>query len=185
MTGGAPTPGGRVRVIRWIRPAGYVLIAAATALLCVSLWSLARSGRGADHDLATARDEVSRTAVRDLALLNSVDPKVADLDLQHWLDVATGPFYEALKRDMPNARAKVADQAARSRGKVTALAVTRLDRSGGEATVIASVRVFTDPTGDAAQGTEQRKRYEAGMRRVGGVWKVSSLKPLTPGGSGP
>lgn len=170
------------RSVRWVRPAGYVLTAAATVFLCLSLWSLFQSGRGADHDLATARDEVSRTAVRDLALLNSIDPKVAELDLTHWLDVATGPFHDALKRDMPNARARFAKQTSPSKGRVTALAVTELDRSGGEATVIASVRVFTEPPKGAEQGTEQRKRYEAGMRRVGGTWKISSLKPLAPGG---
>ncbi|MFI0404615.1 hypothetical protein [Actinomadura sp. 3N508] len=173
---------------RWIRPAGYVLTAAATAFLCLSLWSLVQSGRGADHDLAAARDEVSRTAVRDLALLNSIDPKVAELDLAHWLDVATGPFHDALERDMPNARARFAKQKAPSQGRVTALAVTALDRSAGEATVIASVRIRTGPSGAAgaaAEGTEQRERYEVGMRRVGGVWKISSLRPLPPARSTP
>ena len=173
------------RMIPWIKPAGYALTAVATVLLLLSFWSLFQSGRGADHDLATARDDVTRTAVRDLALINSIDPKVAELDMTHWLDVATGPFADALKRDMPNARAKFAGQKAPSHGRVTALAVTALDRSAGEATVLASVRIFTDPVGDAAQGTEQRKRYEAGMQQVGGVWKISSLKPLAPGGSGP
>jgi hypothetical protein len=185
MTEAAARPRGPARVIGWVRPAGYVLVAAATVLLGLSCWSLIQSGRGADHDLATARDEVSRTAVRDLALVNSIDPKVAELDMTHWLDVATGPFADALKADMPNARAKFADQKTPSHGRVTALAVTALDRSAGEATVLASVRIFTEPAGDAAQGTEQRKRYEAGMRRVGGTWKISSLKPLAPGGSGP
>lgn len=181
----AAVPRGFARLIRWIRPAGYVLVAAATVLLGLSCWSLIQSGRGADHDLAAARDEVSRTAVRDLALVNSIDPKVADLDMTHWLDVATGPFADALKADMPNARAKFAGQKTPSHGRVTALAVTALDRSAGEATVLASVRIFTEPAGDAAQGTEQRKRYEVGMQRVGGAWKISSLRPLAPGGSGP
>ncbi|SNR26978.1 hypothetical protein [Actinomadura mexicana] len=172
-------------MIRWIRPAGHALTAAAAVLLLLSLWSLLQSGRGADHDLATARDDVSRTAVRDLVLINSIDPKVAELDMTHWLDVATGPFADALKRDMPGAHARFAGQRAPSHGRVTALAVTALDRSAGEATVLASVRIFTEPAGDAAQGTEQRKRYEVGMQRVGGVWKISSLKALAPGGSGP
>ena len=169
-------------VVRWVRPAGLVLTAAATVLLCLSLWSLVQAGRGADHDRASDRDEVSRTAVRSLTLLNSIDPKVTELDLAHWLDTATGPFHDALKRDMPNARARFAKQKAPSRGRVVALAVTRLDR--GEATVIASVRIRTEPSGDAADPTEQRKRYEAGMRRVGGAWKISSLTALAPGGGG-
>ena len=46
-------------------------------------------------------------------------------------------------------------------------------------------RIFTEPAGGAAQGTEQRKRYEVGMQRVGGVWKISSLRAPAPGGSGP
>jgi hypothetical protein len=183
MTGTAALRG-QARMIRWVRPAGHVLTAAATVFLCLSLWSLFQAGRGADHDLASARDDVSRTAVRDLVLLNSIDPKVAELDLAHWLDVATGPFRDALQRDMPAVRARFAKQTARSHGQVTALAVTRLDRSAGEATVIASVRIFTEPAGDAAEGTEQRKRYEAGMRQDGDVWKISSLKPLAPAGGG-
>ncbi|NDU71262.1 hypothetical protein GWI34_01300 [Actinomadura sp. DSM 109109] len=185
MTSAAAAPRGPARMIRWIRPAGHALTAVATFLLVISFGSLVQSGRGADHDLATARDEVSRTAVRDLALINSIDPKVAELDMAHWLDVATGPFADALKRDLPGARARFAGQKAPSHGRVTALAVTALDRSAGEATVLASVRIFTEPAGDAAQGTEQRKRYEVGMRRVGGAWKISSLRSLAPAGSGP
>lgn len=169
-------------VIRWIRPAGYVLIAAATVFLCVNLWSLYQAGRGPDNEYAAARDELTRTAVEQITLLNSIDPKRADLDLAHWLQVATGPFHDALKHDMPAARKKFAAQKAASRGKITALAVTRFDPSAGEATVITSVRIFTDATGEDGKRTEQRKRYAVEMRRVAGGWKVSELNPLPPGG---
>ncbi|MFC6882698.1 MULTISPECIES: hypothetical protein [Actinomadura] len=164
---------------KWVRPAGYVVLAAATVFLCTSLWSLIQSGRGADNDLASARDDLSRTAVRQVTMLNTIDPKRADLDLAHWLEVATGPFHDALKRDMPTAQAKFAKQTAPSRGQVTALAITEFDRAGGNATVITSVRVFTG-TGD--QASEQRKRYQVGMQRVNGAWKVATLNSLSPAG---
>lgn len=182
MIGAAAARRTATRAITLIRPAGYVLIAAATVLLCVNLWSLYQAGRGPDNEYAAARDELTRTALEQITLLNSIDPKRADLDLAHWLRVATGPFHDALKQDMPTARKKFAKQTAASHGKVTALAVTGFDPSAGKATVITSVRIFTDATGEDGRRTEQRKRYEVKMARVGGGWKVSELKPLPPGG---
>ncbi|MGP4022249.1 hypothetical protein [Actinomadura sp. 3N407] len=182
MIGAAAARRAATRAVTLIRPAGYVLIAAATVFLCVSLWSLAQAGRGDDNEYAAARDELTRTAVQHITLLNSIDPKRADLDLAHWLRVATGPFHDALKNDMPTARAKFAKQKAASHGKITALAVTDFDRPAGKATVIASVRIFTDATGEDGRRTEQRKRYEVTMQRVAGGWRVSELKPLPPGG---
>lgn len=170
------------RAVPLIRPAGHVLIAVATVFLCTSLWSLFQAGRGADNEHAAARDELTRAAVQHITLLNSIDPKRAELDLAHWLRVATGPFHDALEADMPAARQKFAKQTAPSHGKITALAVTEFDRSAGTATVIASVRIFTEGTGEDGRRTEQRKRYEVGMQRVGGAWKVSELRPLAPGG---
>jgi hypothetical protein len=101
MKGAAAVRRTAARAPGWIRPAGYVLVAAATVLLCASLWSLAQAGRGADAEYAAERDEVSRTAVRHITLLNSIDPERADLDLAHWLRVATGPFHDALERSRP------------------------------------------------------------------------------------
>ncbi|TDC89159.1 hypothetical protein [Actinomadura sp. 7K507] len=182
MIGAAAARRAAIRVIPLIRPAGYVLIAAATVFLCTSLWALYQADRGADNEYAAARDDLTGTAVQHITQLNTIDPKRADLDLAHWLRVATGPFHDALKADMPTARKKFAEQTAASQGKVTALAVTEFDDSAGKATVVASVRIFTDATGDDGRRTEQRKRYEVGMQRVTGGWKVSSLKPLAPGG---
>ncbi|MDL4775583.1 hypothetical protein [Actinomadura xylanilytica] len=170
---------GTVRTTRWLRPAGYVLIAAAAVYLVVSLWAVIRADAGAGDDLAGRRDELTRTAVRQITQLNTVDPQRADLDLAHWLEISTGPFHDALKQDMAAARATFAKQNAPARGRVTALAVTALDADAGEATVIASVRVFLSTPG---AGTEQRKRYQVGMERAGGGWKVKTLTALAPGG---
>ncbi|TDC41835.1 hypothetical protein E1281_36930 [Actinomadura sp. KC345] len=182
MIGAAAARRTAIRAIPLIRPVGFVLIAAATVFLCSSLWSLYQADRGADNEYAAARDDLTRAAVQHITLLNTIDPKRADIDLAHWQRVATGPFHEALKADMPTARAKFAKQTAPSHGKVTALAVTEFDDPAGKATVVASVRIFTEATGDDGRRTEQRKRYEVGMQRVAGGWKVSSLKPLAPGG---
>ncbi|TDC63379.1 hypothetical protein E1200_22505 [Actinomadura sp. GC306] len=182
MRGAAAARRAAVRAVPLVRPAGYVLIAVATVFLCTSLWSLFQAGRGADNEYAAARDELTRTAVQHITQLNSIDPKRVDLDLAHRLRVATGPFHDALEAEMPAARQKFAKQAAPSHGKITALAVTEFDDSAGKATVIASVRIFTDATGEDGRRTEQRKRYEVAMQRVGGAWKVSELNPLPPGG---
>ncbi|MGK5553179.1 hypothetical protein ACSNOI_16320 [Actinomadura kijaniata] len=168
--------------VRWLRPLGFALCVPAAAYLAFSCWALAQSGRGADHDLAAERDELARTAVRQMTMFNSIDPKRADLDMGQWMEEATGPFREVLRRDMTTARARFARQNSPARGQVTALAVTDLDTRAGTATVIASVRVRIGEPGAATPESEQRKRYQVEMRRVAGGWKVNTLTALNPAG---
>ncbi|WP_019630053.1 hypothetical protein [Actinomadura atramentaria] len=175
------------RPLRWARPAGYVLLVLALVYLGAQTWSLLKTRGGEEHDLAAQRDELTRVARADVALLNSVDPKRADLDMGHWVEVSTGPFHDALQADLANARQIFSKQKSVARGDVTALAITKLDAASGNATLLASVRIFMSPKAGDPATTEQRKRYEVGMQRVSGTWKVNSLTALTPtaGTAGP
>lgn len=171
--------------VRWLRPLGFALSALAAAYLAFSVWSLTQSGRGADHERAVQRDELAQTALRQLTMYNSIDPKRADLDMGHWLEEATGPFREVLQRDMGRTRVTFAKQNKPARGQVTALAITDLDAKAGTATVLASVRIRIGDTTDKTPPTEQRKRYQVGMKRVAGGWKVDTLTALNPAGPTP
>ncbi|WP_051468524.1 hypothetical protein [Actinomadura oligospora] len=162
---------------------GLVLVAAALAFLGFAGWRWSGTVWNEDRTYAAQLSDMKDTAVRDMVMLNSVDPSRAQLDMEHWLDISTGTLREALQRDLPAAQAKFAKQQVPTRGEVTAAAVTSFDKDAGKATVLASVRVFLGADSGGAPSSEQRKRFEVGMKRISdGLWKVESLTPVAPGG---
>ncbi|MEU5877713.1 hypothetical protein [Spirillospora sp. NPDC047279] len=167
---------------RLIRPAGWTAVAAASVLLVLACWSLIQSGRGADVDRARERDEVSKVAVRQLTILNSMDAKLLDISMARWLEASTGQLHDELERDQITARTKFGKAGTTAVATVHGLAITSLDTTRGDATFLASVRVRVT-TGPDQDGSEQRKRYQVGMvRTAGGGWKIKSLTAIPAAG---
>lgn len=166
----------------WVGLAGLALVSAAAVFLAMSSWSLVRSGN-AERSSGPAADraQVTRVAGQQIGALNSMDPTRLDQALARWLDVSTGPLHDELQRGQAAARKRFAAAGATAQGEVAGLAVTALDPAAGNATVIASVRVRVTPA--RGEATEQRRRYQAGMERTPGGWKIKSLTAIAAGAS--
>ncbi len=130
---------------------------------------------------AKARDTVLATARQDLAALNSVDASSVDAGLRQWLDATTGPLHDQLQRTGPADAGALRQAGTSATGTVTAAAVTELDTRAGTARLIATVQVALTPRTGAP--TTDRKRFEAGLARTPGGWKVTALTAVPIGAS--
>jgi Mce-associated membrane protein len=155
--------------------------AVAVVLLALSAWSYA-GARGDDSlRYAKARDSVLTAGQRGIARLNTVDTGHLDRDLGAWLDATTGPLHDQMTRTHTSDAASLKESGTSTRGAVTDAAVTELDTRAGTAKVIATVQVtVTPPSGTA---TTDRKRFEAGLSRTAGGWKLTALTAVPVGAS--
>ena len=154
-------------------------IALSAAIIATAVWFLWPSDH--ENDATSERDLVARTAARQVAALNSMDSGQVDVSLSRWLEASTGSLHDQLQRDRPFARAKFVKAGTTASGTVTGLAVTDMDLHAGRATVLVAVRVKVT-SGTALDGSEQRKRYQAGMIRTrAGDWRVTSLIAVPAG----
>jgi Mce-associated membrane protein len=149
--------------------AGRILIVAAVAFLGWSGWSYWHSGHADSVRFAQARDQVQHAARREIATLNTLDPRQSDAGLRRWLDASTGPLHDELARTSAQNKQKIQQSRTGAEGTVTDLAVTELDTHAGTARVIATVRVTLGTTGTG------RKRFTALLARTGRSWKLTSL----------
>ncbi|MFB6817228.1 hypothetical protein ACFCV8_22050 [Streptomyces sp. NPDC056347] len=163
---------------------GWVVLLVAAAVCALGGWSYL--GARGDDGLAYAksRDAALADGKDRLARLNSLDAKDArsvDAGLGAWLDSATGPFHDQLRRTRSKDAEELTKAAATARAKVTDAALTALDKRAGTAEMIASVDVEVTPR--TGQGGTERKRFEATLARTPDGWKVKALTAI-PVGSG-
>ena len=169
-------PGMRRATAIWT--AGWTV---AALLLAVSAWSYTAT-RGDDAlRFGKARDAALVAGRQDIARLNTVDAAHLDRDLGLWLDATTGPLHEQLSRSHTADAGQLKASGTSTRGTVTDAAVTELDTRAGTAKVIATVQVRVTPRGGTA--TTDRKRFEAGLSRTGGSWKLTALTAVPLGTS--
>jgi Mce-associated membrane protein len=170
--GPAPSAAGD-RHRAWL--AGWVLLAAAAGFAGWSGWSFWQT----DHSGAVAagrlRDQVLRAATREIADLNTVSDKRVGAWEARWLADTTGPEHAQVQRTNAAAMAQIEKVKTSSSAAVTGAAVTRLSLRAGTARVIAVVRVRQ--AADSGGADTVSNRYLAGLTRVGGHWKVSSITP--------
>ncbi|WP_329402527.1 hypothetical protein [Streptomyces melanogenes] len=161
------------------RPVLVLGLVLALALCGVSGWSYARA-RG-DDDLAYAhsRDAALAAGRRHIARLNSVDARDVDAGLAAWLDATTGPLRDELRTTRAKSAEVIEEQGTTTRAEVTDAAVTELDDRSGTARLIATVRIEAQPR--TGVPTTDRKRFEAGLTRTGGGWKLASLTAVAVG----
>jgi Mce-associated membrane protein len=165
-------PGTRRPPGRW---AGRALIAVAVVFLGWSGWTAWQAGPDG-QDGGRDRDLVLRAGQQQIAALNSMDDTRVDAGLQRWLDASTGPLHDQLRRDLAPSRQRIQQARTSAVGTVVDAAVTALDVRAGSAQIIASVRIQLTPHGGTAG--LQRKRYEAGLWRTPGGWKLKSLTAI-------
>ncbi|WHM35580.1 hypothetical protein [Streptomyces sp. BPTC-684] len=151
----------------------------ALALCGVSGWSYARARGDGDLAYAQSRDAALAAGRRHIARLNSFDARDVDTGLAAWLDATTGPLRDELRTTRAKSAQVLKEQGATARAEVTDAAVTELDDRSGTARLIATVRIEAQPRTGAT--TTDRKRFEAGLTRTGGGWKLTSLTAVAVG----
>ncbi|MFC8229668.1 hypothetical protein [Streptomyces sp. NPDC057287] len=164
---------------------GWACMLAAVLVCAFGGWSYAQA-RGDDTlAYAKARDAAIADGRRHLARLNSMDGgSAASVTSGHaaWLAASTGPLRDRLESTRKKDTARLTEDGATARGKVTDAALTALDERAGTAALIATVDVEITPrTGKA--GT-QRKRFEATLARTGDGWKIKALDAIPVGSGG-
>ncbi|MFG1806428.1 hypothetical protein [Streptomyces sp. NPDC049040] len=164
------------------RVAGWVAAWTVAAVVCaLGAWSYTGT-RGDDAlNYGKARDTALSDGQRDIALLNTVDAAHAEADLGRWLTATTGPLHDRLAGTHTADAATLKQSGTSTRGTVTDAAVTELDTRAGTAKLIATVEVRVTPA--AGTATTDRKRFEAGLSRTAGGWKLTALTAVPVGAS--
>lgn len=153
---------------------GRILPAAAICFLGFAGCTVWDAGDGGKVEgLSPARDLVLKQGSEQIAVLNTMDYAKVDDGLKAWLNAATGPLHDQLRKDAPANRQKIVTVRTKAAGAVVDAAVTAVDLRAGNARLIASVRI--DLTGHDGAPSTQRKRYEAGLTRTPDGWKLTSL----------
>ncbi|RAY11025.1 hypothetical protein DPM19_32500 [Actinomadura craniellae] len=161
------------------RYAGPVLIGLAALLLAWAGWSYWQAGNSPEAESGHDRDLALSAGKQQIAALNSMDHARVDAGLRQWLNASTGPLHDQLRRDSAQSRQRILQARTSAEGSVTAAALTELDGRAGTAQVIASVEIRLTP--QAGAPSVQRKRYEAGLSRTPGGWKLTSLTAIPAG----
>lgn len=171
---------------RWDLRHTITVCAVAVLVLAVGFagwggWSWFQASHDDSLAFGTARDAALDTGRREITTLNSIDYRHLDAGMHQWLEASTGPLHDALKQRAPASKSQVSDAKTSAKGSVLDAAVTQLDTHAGTAQLIASVSVTVTPA-DGKKKTE-RKRFRAGMSRVDGGWKLSSLTAIPVSGT--
>ncbi|MFC4001974.1 hypothetical protein ACFS2C_18955 [Prauserella oleivorans] len=146
-------------------------VAALVAVLCCAgfgrqWWSAAEGDFGRR---GAARDAAVRDGTHALTVLNTIDHRRAEPDVDEWLTVTTGQLQEDLKndRDLHIDRARQGRTVATA--SVTQAALSDLDEPAGTARLLAVVRVELG-------GQPKRSALVADLVRAGDTWKVSAVQ---------
>lgn len=158
---------------------GRPLIAVALAFFGWSGWSFWQAGTQEAGGFARERDLVLSTGRQQVAALNTMDWTRADEGLRRWLDASTGPLHDRLRSESQTNRSKILKERTSAVATVVDAAVITLDVRAGSAQLIASLRI--DLTPRRGTPTVQRKRYEAGLSRTPGGWRLKSLTVIPVG----
>ncbi|MEW2634529.1 hypothetical protein AB0903_23545 [Streptomyces sp. NPDC048389] len=157
------------------RPAASLaVVAMALAFFVFGAWTYAQAEGDESLAYAASRDTALAEGKERVETLTSFDAEQPEAGLRRWLDAATGPLREELKR----AKTKSGPT---TRAEVTDAALTALDDRAGTAELIATVEVATRQTGGAGPGT-LRKRLEATLALTADGWKIQSLAAVPVGG---
>ncbi|WP_443047668.1 hypothetical protein [Streptomyces sp. H39-S7] len=159
-------------------------VAAAIVVFCAFAgWSYRQARTDEALAYAKARDAVLADGRQSIARLNSIDGTDAQQvqeGLRQWLDATTGPLHDEMARTNPESGRSLQQAGTRARCTVTDAAVTELDTRSGTARLIATVQVALTPRG-GAPATTDRKRFEAGLARTSGGWRLTAINAVPVG----
>lgn len=158
-------------------------VAAAIVVFCAFAgWSYRQARTDESLAYAKARDAVLADGRQNIARLNSIDGTDAQHvqdGLRQWLDATTGPLHDAMARTNAKSGSSLQQAGTSARCTVTDAAVTELDTRSGTARLIATVQVALTPRGGVP--TTDRKRFEAGLARTPGGWRLTAINAVPVG----
>lgn len=126
--------------------------------------------------VATVRDDVSVSAQEAIAVLNTLDHRTLDEDLEAWAEVTTGELHDQITTLAADQRDQLEELQAVTEGRVDRIAVRDLDDAAGTATVLAAVEVVKESRG--VERTTAYQRLEATLTRTDDGWKLSGLSSV-------
>jgi Mce-associated membrane protein len=137
-----------------------------------------------DDDLAfgRARGEVAEAARTAVVVMNTLDYRTIDDDLENWANVTTGALHDEIANLSDDNRQRIVDAKSVTTAEVRAAAVRELDDQSGQATVLVSVTT-TVQTGDA-EPADRYQRMRATLARADDGWKLDGLEQVPFQGAG-
>ncbi|SFB38207.1 Mce-associated membrane protein [Amycolatopsis marina] len=158
-------------------PARDALVAlAAVALLAAAWFGWAWWSAAQDDELSLARerDRVLSEISTALVVLNTIDHRSADQDVDRWIAVTAGQLH----KDLSGERQLQLDRAEGTRtvaeATLSKAAVTELDEVAGTARLVAVLDVQVATEDEPADSRRSRLTVEA--QRTDGGWKVSAVQ---------
>ncbi|MFE0149365.1 hypothetical protein ACFWY5_19610 [Nonomuraea sp. NPDC059007] len=172
-----PPPGrGSLPVRRWAGPVAVVLVVLAAAFCGWSGWVSWQAAGDPGAAFAAERDRALEAGRRQLAVLNTMDAAAVDAGLARWQEATTGALRDELAAGRASTRQAVERSGATSRATVIEAAVTALDAEAGDAQIIAAVEI--ELTGRGGRASVERKRFQTGLARTDGGWKLKSFTAI-------
>ncbi|HEX6353910.1 hypothetical protein [Actinophytocola sp.] len=121
----------------------------------------------------TARDEAREAASKGVAVMNTLDYRGVDADLDAWERVSTGALHDEIVDNRARSRQAVVDARSVTKATVVSSAVQAVDARSGTATVLVAVRI--DVTTGEAGPTQKYMRIRATLLRTEQGWKLDGL----------
>lgn len=155
---------------------GLVGLAVVAVLACAILgWSWWSTAQGDFAQRSAARDAVLKAGMQGLTVLNTIDHRHAESDVDEWLTVVTDQLYQDLSgdRDMHVDRAKQDRTVATA--SVQQAAVSELDIEDGSAKMLAVLHIELDADG-GEEPDLRRSGVLADLLRTPDGWKLSAIQ---------
>lgn len=151
-----------------------VVVAAVAVLGCAGFGWQWWSAAGSDFArTGSARDTALRDGAHALTILNTIDHRSAERDVDEWLAVTTGQLHDDLENDRDRHIDRAMEGKTVATASISRAALAELDERGGTARLLAVVRV-------ELSGQARRSALVADLTRNGDAWKVSAVQAASP-----
>jgi len=127
----------------------------------------------------TARDDALTAGSEAVAIMNTLDYRTVDADLDEWERVTTGALHDEIVSGREQSGQAVTAAKSVTKPKVLFAAVTEVDEPAGTATVLVALRVNVETGG--AEPTDKYMRLKGTLTRTGEEWKLDGIGQVAYG----
>jgi Mce-associated membrane protein len=175
-----------------------VLAVAAAGFLAWSVASLVSAGTDVDHArdhltaarahlddvrdqggaaIRTARDQALAAGQEAVAVMNTLDYREIDADLDRWERVTTGALHDEVVTSRAQSKKAVEDAKSVTKAQVLSAAVAAVDEHS--ATVLVALKVNVSVAG--AEPTDKYMRLRGTLARTGSAWQLDGIEQVAYG----